>query len=87
MSKFKYMIDNGTKKDWELIQKKYPDMWTFMTDVKRDEDLNIIHFNLLEIVPFEKQGETLAKYVGKTNSTLSFVRTTYADEYTNIGLN
>ena len=87
MSKFQYMIENGTKDDWKMIQEKYPDMWAFMTDVKRDDDFNIIHFNLLEIVPFEKQGETFEKYAWKVHGSLSFVRTTYSDEYTNIGLN
>ena len=42
MSKFKYMIENGTKKDWEMIQEKYPDMWAFMTKVKYDEDDNML---------------------------------------------
>ena len=86
MSKFKYMIENGTKKDWKMIQEKYPDMWAFMTKVKYDEDDTIVHFNLLEIVPWEKLGETTRKYLGKVDGRLYFIRTTYADEYTNMGV-
>lgn len=81
---FKYQIKNGTKEDWEMIQKKYPAMWTFMTKVKYDEDDNIIHFNLLEIVAWESLGETTRKYLGKVDGRLYFIRTTYAYEYTNM---
>ena len=64
-------------------------MWNHTEKEYRKNNLinmSNIKDNLLEIVPFEKQGETLAKYVGKTDSTLSFVRTTYADEYTFMGV-
>lgn len=84
---FNYELENGINEDWLKIQEKYLDMWAFMTKVKYDEDDTIVHFNLLEIVPWEKLGETTRKHLGKVDGRLYFIRTTYADEYTNIGLN
>ena len=69
-------LERGKVYKWSDIVSAYPDMWAFVTDVKKDEGA-IQTGKLLDIVPFERKSETYRKY---KSAGVSFyhLRTTFA---------
>ena len=49
---------------WSVIESNYPNMWAFMTNVRRDNG-NIVDCELLCVVPFEKMADTMAQLKNK----------------------
>ena len=79
-SDVKYLKKNGTKEDWEEIQRKYPDAWALLTHVKR-ENGKIVKFNLLAL----SEKKDFYKYIDKYRDLAigkEIEKVTYADEYT-----
>lgn len=81
-SEVKYIKKNGTKEDWEEIQRKYPDAWALLTHVKRKNG-KIVKFNLLALSDKKNFYKYLDKY-GDLKIEKEIEKVTYADEYTEI---
>ena len=78
MSVFTYILENGTKEDWERIKKENPNKWALMTDVKYDKELSIIGFNLIAVTTIEERDRIIHEYFHAPKH-ITYVRTTYAD--------
>lgn len=45
---------------WKEIEKKYPDKWVFMSNVKRDHG-SVVDCELICVVPFEEMADTMVR--------------------------
>ena len=75
---FNYQLENGTREDWERIKREYPDKWALLTDVKYDDEQQIIGFNLITVTTRAERDKILEKYFNEPKR-ITTVRTTYAD--------
>lgn len=65
----------GNVYSWDVISSSYPDMYAIITDVV-EKDGEIIKCKLLDIVPYEKEEETVHNYRLK-GINFDCVRTTF----------
>lgn len=61
---------------WEELTKQYPNQWAFISNVKRNNNDEIISFELLKVCPKSEKSKWLSYYM---NGTVKFecVRTTF----------
>ena len=78
MGAFHYILENGTKDDWERIKRENPNKWALLTDVKYDNEQSIIGFNLIALTTRAERDIFLDRYFNEPKR-ITTVRTTYAD--------
>ena len=78
MSNFHYILENGTKEDWERIKKENPNKWAIITNMKYNKNKELVNFNLIAICTVEERTEYLRELF---NSNIEFetVRTTSSE--------
>ena len=67
---------------WSEIERKYPDMWAFMTNVKRDHGV-VVDCELICVVPFSKMADTMVQLKQKG---ISFERERTTESMTTTGV-
>lgn len=65
---------------WEELAKQYPNQWAFISMVKRNDDDEIVDFNLLKICPKSEKSKWLKYYMQGTEK-FECIRTTFNDPH------
>ena len=61
---------------WSEITREYPDQWAFISNVKRNDDDEIIDFKLLKVCPKSEKSKWL-KYYMQGTERFECIRTTF----------
>ena len=72
------MVRIGEVNKWSDVVKEYPKMSVIVTDVERDFKGDIDTCKVMEVVPFENETETVAKWL-KGDRRFGCYRTYYPD--------
>ena len=62
--------------EWEKLTKQYPNQWAFISNVRRNDDGEIIDFNLLKGCPKSEKSKWLEYYMQGTEK-FECIRTTF----------
>lgn len=61
---------------WEILVQKHPDKWAFIKNVKRNENGDIIQFDLMKVCSKAEKAKWLAFYMNG-NEHFECIRTTF----------
>ena len=70
------MLKFGEIYNWSNIIKEYPNMYAIITDINKKDGV-IQRCKLIDVVPFEKEEETVCHYID-TCMDFDCVRTTFS---------